>query len=173
MPRTLLDIAAGRTAWALERSIERTERLGLFDLGAIDDLLRRCGGHAGRNRLREGIALYRQPGFFRSAHERRLREVLKRAGVTLPTFNYFVEGQEVDAYWESARFAVEVDAYSTHSSRTAFERDHERDERLRLAGIEIARFTDRQIASDPDWVGNQVRERLRRRQMEFGEPIQG
>ena len=168
VPRTLLDIAAERTARALERSLERTEHLGLLELAAIDELLRRCGGHAGRDRLRDGIALYRQPGFFRSGYERRLRMIIERAQVTMPSFNFFVEGQELDAYWESARFAVEVDAYSTHGSQAAFERDHARDERLRLAGIEIARFTTRQIESDPDFVGIQIRERLSRRRMDIG-----
>jgi very-short-patch-repair endonuclease len=166
--RTLLDLAGERTARALERNVERAEHLDFLDLTAIDDLLSRCGGHRGRHQLADAVALYRRPGFFRSAYERKLREIIRRSGLSIPAFNLFVEGYELDAYWDTARFAVEVDAYSTHGSPAAFERDHARDERLRLAGIEIARFTTRQIDSEPNWVGKQLKARFLRRRLEIG-----
>jgi|GEM_PF-6378713 len=46
LPRTLLDFAATTSTTRLERAIERAEERGLFDLCAVDALLRRAGAIA-------------------------------------------------------------------------------------------------------------------------------
>lgn len=63
--------------------------------------------------------------------------------------NAFVAGFEIDAYWESERFGVELDTYEFHGGRVAFERDRVRDEELKLAGIEIVRITGRRLDHEP------------------------
>ena len=45
---------------------------------------------------------------------------------------------------------VEVDAYGTHSSPDAFERDRAREADLRALGLRLRRFTARQIWHAPE-----------------------
>jgi hypothetical protein len=47
---------------------------------------------------------------------------------------------------------VELQGYAYHSDREAFERDHVRFARLRLAGCEVLALTWRQVAREPAWV---------------------
>lgn len=65
LPRTLLDLAATvRFEW-LEKMVEHSEDLELFDLRAVEDLLDRTVGHPGHGRLHKAIALYRPSSFTR------------------------------------------------------------------------------------------------------------
>jgi very-short-patch-repair endonuclease len=57
---------------------------------------------------------------------------------------------------------VEVDGFETHGTPTAFERDRDRDVRLRLADWQPARFTWRQVEHGADGVGRRVDGLLRR-----------
>lgn len=49
--RTFLDMAVDLTRKRLEGLLEKSERRGLLDIGAIDELLARSGRHPGRRRL--------------------------------------------------------------------------------------------------------------------------
>jgi hypothetical protein len=141
LPRTLLDVAATvRFDW-LEKLVERSEGLGLFDLRAVEDLLARTVGHHGHKRLRRAIALYKPTSFTRSGLEKRFLELVIAAGLPQPHTNYVEHGFELDCYWPEYRFAVELDVFETHGTRAAFERDRERQEDLLLAGIAMTRVT--------------------------------
>jgi len=166
LPRTLLDIAAAVPPHRLERAIERSEQLELLDLKAIDSLLARTAGHSGHGRLRRALAAYREPAFTRSDLERRFLALVRKAGLPRPAVNTFVEGFELDAYWERERFAVELDGYEFHRGHAAFERDRLRQEELKLAGIEMIRLTDRRISGDPDTVVERLATLLERRRAE-------
>jgi hypothetical protein len=109
LPRTLLDLAAMLPADRLRRVIERSEELRLFDLGPVDSLLARAGGHPGVGRLRRALALYRPPPFSRSGLERRFLELVQKAGLPTPSTGFNEVGYELDAYWQAERFAVELD----------------------------------------------------------------
>jgi hypothetical protein len=149
LPRTLLDLAAAvRFDW-LERMVERSEELELFDLWAMEDLLKRTVGHPGHGRLRKAIALYRPMSFTRSGLERRFLELCLEAGLPQPRMNYVEEGFELDAYWPEYRFAVELDVFETHGTRAAFERDRKRQEDLLLAGIQMTRVTGPRLQQEP------------------------
>jgi very-short-patch-repair endonuclease len=80
--------------------------------------------------------------FTRSGFERRFFEAVLAAGLPRPATNFVEAGFELDVYWPERRFAVELDTYATHGTNAAFERDHLRDEDLKLAGIELTRVTD-------------------------------
>ena len=91
LPRTLLDLAATvRLAW-LEKMVERSEDLGLFDLHAVEELLARTTGHHGHARLRKAIALYQPSSFTRSGLEKRFHEL---SG--LPRPHYVERGFELN-----------------------------------------------------------------------------
>ena len=66
----------------------------------------------------------------------------------LPVMNAIVEGYEVDAHWRGTVVIAELDSWSFHRTRGAFERDHERDLYLKLAGYEVLRLTWRQLTRE-------------------------
>jgi hypothetical protein len=156
VPRTLLDLAAILTAERLDRALERSEELGLFDLRPMDALIASAGGHPGVGRLRRALALYRPPPFNRSGLERRFLELAHRAGLPRPSTGFNVAGYELDVYWEPERFAVELDVYETHGSRAAFESDRLRQENLKLQGVEMIRVTGRRLDREPGEVIERV-----------------
>ena len=163
VPRVLLDLAAVIRFDRLRRALERAEELGLFDLREVERLLARSGGHHGAEPLRRAAALYRSPAVVRSELERRFLALVLDAGLPRPATNFVVEGFELDAYWPAERFAVELDAFETHGSREAFERDRLRQEDLKLAGIEMTRVTDARLRREPKSVLERVSRLLEQR----------
>jgi hypothetical protein len=152
LPRTLLDCAAESRFSQLQRMLERSEELKLFDLGPVENLLQRSGRHRGRNRLRRAIALYQPVPFTRSQFERRFLSAVKRTGLPRPATNFVEAGFELDVYWPEDRFAVELDTYGTHGTKGAFESDRLRQEDLKLAGIEMTWVTDVRFYREPEAV---------------------
>jgi hypothetical protein len=168
LARTLLDLAAELPSDRLDRVLERAEELRIFDLGAVEELMARVTHHPGAGRLRRAIAAYRpSPDFTRSSLERRFLALVKAAGLPPPSMGFNYAGFELDAYWPDERFAVELDAYETHGTRVAFERDHARDEELKLAGIEVHRITGPRLEQEPKRTIERVRTLLTRRRREL------
>jgi hypothetical protein len=161
LPRTLLDLAGTVSHDWLEKMVERSEELGLFDLRPVEDLLARTAGHHGHARLRKAIALYRPTSFTRSGLEKRFLELCLEAGLPQPRMNYVEHGFELDCYWPEQRFAVELDLFETHGTRAAFERDRKRQEDLLLAGIDMTRVTGVRLEREPDAVIERVARLLR------------
>lgn len=165
--RTLLDVAAvePRTLrWALDRA----ERQGQLDLIELDALIARSRGFRGVARLRDTLEGYRIPAFTRSGLERRFLELVREAGLPLPSMNSFVVGFELDAYWPRERFAVELDTYDYHGTSTAFEADRLRQEDLKLVGIELTRITGRRLTREPGAVMSRLRRLLAQRRRQLG-----
>jgi Transcriptional regulator, AbiEi antitoxin len=159
LARTLLDLAATLPRRRLDRVLERSEELKLFDLAAIDELLARVTRHPGTAALRDALRLYRPKlAVTRSGVEDRFLVLVEAAGLPTPAMNRNVNGLELDAYWEEERFAVELDVFETHGTRAAFARDRLRQEDLLLAGIEMDRITDDRLEREP----RQVMKRLSR-----------
>jgi predicted transcriptional regulator of viral defense system len=161
LPMTMLGLAP-RARW-LGSMLGRAERQYDFDLRAFDDLIERSDGAHGVAALRKAVEEFRRPAFSRSGLERRFLALVAEARLPLPILNFAVEGLEVDAYWPALRFGVELDGYEYHRGQRSFESDRERDEDLRLAGIETLRITDRRIANDPRGVQDRLRLHLERR----------
>jgi very-short-patch-repair endonuclease len=95
-------------------------------------------------------------------------DLVKKAGLPRPAMNTFIAGHEIDAYWETERFAVEVDGWDAHRSRQAFESDPVRLEDLKLAGIDSIRLTARRIEREPRLVGKRLATLLSQRRRELG-----
>jgi hypothetical protein len=162
--RALLDLAATLTDARVESLLERCEELALFDLGQIDATLARTEGHHGSGSLRRNLAIYRpDPVFTRSRMERRFLALVLESGLPRPATNSNVSGLELDAYWETERFAVELDVYETHGTRAAFERDRLREEELLLVGIESIRITGPRLKHEPQQVMERLAQHLARR----------
>jgi very-short-patch-repair endonuclease len=92
------------------------------------------------------------PGITREEAERRLKHLLKRAQLRPTATNTTIRGHEVDAFFQDPKLIVEVDGYSTHGTRLAFENDRRRDAELTGAGYRVMRVTWRQIEEEPEAV---------------------
>ncbi|HET9198284.1 MAG TPA: hypothetical protein VFN92_08540 [Solirubrobacterales bacterium] len=168
VPRTLLDLAIRARPDQIDRLLERAEELGLFDLHAVEDVLDRAGGHRGRGRLRRALALYEpDPSFTRSRFEKEFRRLVIATRLPAPSMNFNYGGYELDAYWPDLRFAVELDLYETHGTRAAFERDHVRQEELKLIGVEMIRVTKPRLDREPEAVMRNLATLLDRRRTEL------
>jgi len=169
VPRTLLDLAIRARRDQIEGYLERAEDRDLLDVRAVENLLGRAGGHRGRGRLAQALAIYRpDPAFTRSKFERRFRRLVIAAGLPAPSMNFNVAEFEIDAYWPALRFAVELDLFETHGSRAAFERDRRRQEELKLLGIEMIRITKPRLDREPKAVMRNLGALLERRRSELG-----
>jgi very-short-patch-repair endonuclease len=164
----LLDLSIRAKPAQIERLLERAEEIELFDLHAVEDILDRAGGHRGRGRLRRALALYQpDPSFTRSRFEKSFRRHVIAAGLLAPSMNFNYAGYELDAYWPDLRFAVELDLFETHATRAAFERDHLRQEELKLLGVEMIRVTRPRLQREPDAVIRNLATFLERRRAEL------
>jgi hypothetical protein len=163
VPRTLLDYASTAKQYRLEAAIDRADRLDLLDPAAIDRITDEVRGHRGRRRLQGAIEIYRETGFTRSGGEKRMLSALADAGIPRPAVNLFIEGYELDFYWERERFAVELDSWEHHRSRRSFEADRKRQEELAMAGIEIIRITGTRLKHEPHQVAIRIAGHLDRR----------
>jgi very-short-patch-repair endonuclease len=68
---------------------------------------------------------------------------------------------EVDALWPREQPIVELDGFSFHRHRAAFERDRARDARLQAGGYRVVRLTYRRLADEPSSVAAEIRRLLR------------
>jgi Transcriptional regulator, AbiEi antitoxin len=161
--RTVLDLAWKLRADQLRRVLARAEELGLLDLAELAAVIERNRGHHGAKRLRYALAIYRPPAYTRSEFERRFVARLVDAGLPRPATGWNEVGYELDLCWPDLRFGVELDAYETHGTRDAFERDHDRDLALALAGIETIRVSERQFRRAPNEIVARVATLLDRR----------
>lgn len=161
--RTLLDYASEAKPFRLERAMDRADRLDLLDLAAIDRIADEVRGHRGRARLLRAMTIYREEGFTRSGGEKRMLAALADAGVRRPLVNNFIEGYELDFFWEKERLVVELDSWEHHRGRRSFEEDRERQEKLSMAGIEMIRISGTRLKREPHKVAMRVAAHLERR----------
>jgi very-short-patch-repair endonuclease len=161
--RTLLDLSPLLRPRAMEDVIAQANRLGLFDLLAVRRCLaehpRQHGAPALRRLLDdlEGVGA----ADLRSTLEVKLLQLCDDHGLPRPAANTYVAGFLVDFHWPGTTLIVETDGYAYHSTRTAFERDRERDQALTLAGYTVVRFTYNQVTRTPEAVAHRIRRLMR------------
>lgn len=150
LARTLLDLAAVLPARDLTRTLEEAEVQRLVTRRQLTALLDRSRGRAGAAPLRLALSRYDTPALTRSEAERQMLELIRAARLPPPRTNTHVNGHEVDLLWPEHRLIVEIDGFTFHSTRTAFERDRTRDQQLQAAGYRVLRITWRQIQKEPE-----------------------
>lgn len=153
--RTLLDISAVVRSDQLERAIEEAERRSFFDLRSLEPIM--VPGRRGVRALRAALRDHHDLGFTRSQPERRFARLCRDAGLPPPAMNLWVDDQEVDAVWEDAKVAVQLDSREFHRTRAAFEGDRKRDAALEHAGYRVLRVTDSRLEAEPAEVVRTVR----------------
>jgi very-short-patch-repair endonuclease len=142
--RTLLDLAAVLTPRQLGYAVDRAERLQVFDLAAVEDVLDRARGKRGAKALRKAVANWR-PADVRSELEALFQGLIRDATLTTPDFNVLVDGErythEVDAFWPSHGLIVQLDGFAYHRTRRDRDKDATSDADLELAGYRVLRLT--------------------------------
>jgi very-short-patch-repair endonuclease len=147
--RTLLDLACEATSPELDIAASEAYAKRLVRQRDLAFLTANHRRHRGARRLRALIS--DPPALTRSDAERRLLDLVRRAGLPEPEgVNVPVAPYVVDFLWREQRLVVEVDGFAFHSSRAAFERDRRRDADLTARGFRVIRVTWRQIIREPE-----------------------
>jgi very-short-patch-repair endonuclease len=162
--RTLIDCAA--TDLPLDRLLNEARALKLVKDSDIYAAMGRCPQRKGVAALRRLLEIEKETGYTRSKAERRLKAIVKAAGIEWPVFNIPLEGIHPDAYWPRLKVVVEVDGYGAHGHWAAFQRDRARDNRLVAAGYVVLRFTWHQLTREPVRVVAEIVRTLVRRELE-------
>ena len=158
--RVLLDLAPSMFISSLTHAVELIERKRLHTGPSIPELVERYPRRAGTPKLRAVCAT--PMAMTRSELEARFLAAVLDWEIPRPQMNLNVLGYEADCVWPKQRVIVELDAFETHGSTFAFERDRERDRRLQAAGWVVIRVTAAQLASQPDAVRRDLTRLLNR-----------
>ena len=156
--RTLLDLAGMLTPTRLERAVEQTLALRLFDLRAVEAVLAASPRRPGATALARIVAeIHHEPSLTRRELEALMLDLCDAHGIERPEVNVLVDGLEVDFLWRAQRLIVETDGREYHETPVAFHRDRERDERLTVLGYRVVRFTYRRLVHQPAAVAATLR----------------
>jgi very-short-patch-repair endonuclease/predicted transcriptional regulator of viral defense system len=147
--RTLLDVATLLPPRELARAVEQAEILRLASPTSLAEIVERARGHHGAAPLTKALRRRHEPKLTRSEAERRMLDLIRAAKLPTPRTNVRIHGHEVDLVWPDQRLVVEIDGFTFHSSREAFERDRRRDAQLQAHGYRVMRVTWRQIIDEP------------------------
>lgn len=156
--RTLVDLADVLRPEQLRSALVRAEEQRSADVREIERALVRLRGRPSRGHAALRAALdelrARGGGRTRSDLEELFLTLVARAGLPRPRTNVWFPsatggGVEVDALWRQERIAVELDSWTYHRGRDAFERDRRKANGLLLAGWTVLRFTDADLTRRP------------------------
>jgi len=143
--RTLFDIAHHLRPHDVEKAVRDMEYRRLSGGPSLPELVERYRGRTGIRAIKRLLAKGWSASPTRSELELRFTSFIDANHLPRPERNALVElsGRriEVDFLWREARVVVELDGYTAHSSRHAFEDDRERDRLLQLAGFQVIRVT--------------------------------
>lgn len=165
--RTLLDVAAMESPRTLRHAVTQAEVERVFDLAALQELLKRSRGRRGVARLRLAIAHHdpREQDARREL-EKRFLALCQKFGLPAPEVNghLLIDGISLmpDFMWRDAALIVEADSRRVHGTVTAFEKDRLRDQRLAVAGWTVIRCTWAQVRDEPERLSRTLRSLLSR-----------
>jgi len=159
VPRTIVDIA-GRLgfndlAWSCHQAGVRF-RVSASPVLAV---LRRRPNVPGAANLRE---IYEGQGITLSDLERAFLALLRTNGLPRPLTNKVADRRYVDCRWPEHRLTVELDSYTFHHSRHAWEQDRRREREARARGDEFRRYTYGDLTEDRDLVLREIQPLLGR-----------
>jgi hypothetical protein len=137
--RTLVDLAAVLDADDLARACHEAGVRHSTTPAQVEAVLRRRPASPGAGKLRRVIS--GDVKVTLSRLERRFLERLRDAGLPLPETNRPAGGRRVDCRWPGYALAVELDSYTYHRSRHAWEQDRRREREARARGDDFRRYT--------------------------------
>lgn len=162
--RTLLDCASLLPTVVVAKATESAIRKRLTSTEQISAHLAAKGGRGvrGTRKLRWVLAERIAETATGSASESELLYQIRREGLPEPVLQYEVissEGERflLDLYWPDRSKAVEVDGLDAHDSADALDSDLKRQNTLMDMGIDLRRFSAREIRRNPERVVGQIR----------------
>ncbi len=153
--RTLVDLAASLSLDALARACHEAEVLHGTSPADIEAALDRRPRTKGAGNLRKII--HGDAHVTLSKLESRFLTLLKAAGLALPVTNRPAGTRRVDCRWPAQRLTVELDSYTYHRSRHAWEQDRQREREARARGDDFRRFTYGDVFERPHTVIAELR----------------
>ena len=148
--RTLLDLAGRLDRRSLERALDEALVVRkIVSRPQVLDVLGRAGGHAGASVLGALMTRRGNSSVTHSQAERRCLELIREAGLPEPRTQVRIAGYTVDFVWPDHRVVFEIDGYSFHTSRFAFDRDRRKDAALKAAGYDPNRLSRDQVMFEP------------------------
>lgn len=153
VPDLLVDLAGSATPRHLEAMVSGASQKGHLNEEVVSRLLDQGRGRKGIAELRNQLR-YWDPKMRKalSVLETKFIAVCRKHGIAVPDTNEWVCGLLVDFVWFDRKVVVEVDGFTFHGDRAAFERDHDRAAVLMRGGYLRLAFTWRQIVEDPEGV---------------------
>jgi hypothetical protein len=112
----------------------------------VDALLKARPNAPGSRNLRR--VMHGEARVTLSKLEERFLEVLNENGLPLPVTNRPAGGRRVDCRWPEYQLTVELDSYTYHASRHAWEQDHERRREAFRRGDEFRRYSYDDVFGD-------------------------
>ena len=161
--RTVIDFAAVSNREEAERAIAEAFALKQLTEPQLRAAVDRAPLRAGVARVRSILDQEGGPSRTRSGGEQAMLKLLRSAHLPRLRTDVAIAGFTADFVWPEQRVIVELDGYSFHGHRAAFERDHRRDIVHRDAGYEVLRFTWRQLEEAPVYVATVIARALDRR----------
>jgi len=147
VPRTLVDLAAVLPADALGRACHEAGIRHRTSPAEVEEVLSRRPTSPGAAKLR--AILRGEEHIVLSRLEARFIELLRDAGLPLPETNRPAGGRRVDCRWPAERLTVELDSYTYHSSRHAWEADRQRERAAYARGDAFRRYTHNDVFIHP------------------------
>jgi hypothetical protein len=164
----LVDLAASQPRRVVEKALDRTETLRIFDLPELEEAIEIAGSQGGE-KLKRILSEYEiGSGETESVREDDFLELCERFDVPRPRCNFWMEiaGRWVrhDFWWPRERVSVEVDGYGTHGTRQGFRSDRKRDRNLILnTDISLLRFDASEVRQAQAEVARDVLAMLQKR----------
>jgi very-short-patch-repair endonuclease len=165
--RTLLDCCSVLPALIVAKALESAIRKRLTTEERIYATLVEKGGRGvkGSKKLRWILAERISDTTTASGSESELLYHMRMALLPLPILEqefFSADGQRMvpDFYWPNRHKAVEVDGLDAHDSADKLDRDLKRQNALMDLGIELRRFSAREVRRNPQGVVGQIRQFL-------------
>lgn len=163
--RTIVDLSRVSSAEQIEIALDNARHRGLTDATRVRQDLDRLQRPNGTKRIEAVLDLKLEDDAPpESPLESRAAIALREGGLPAPTPQFVVHDGtgfvgRVDFAWPDQMVILEVDGFSIHGNRAAWERDHIRQNRLVAAGWRVLRTTHEQL-SEPEAVVTELRRSL-------------
>jgi hypothetical protein len=147
VPRTLIDLAAVLDPLALARAVHEARVNHGTKPEQVMRVLARRPNSPGAAKLKR--VLLGDTRLTLSDLEDAFLALLRQHGLPLPITNRVASGRYVDCRWPEHRLTVELDSYTYHSTRHAWERDRRREREAYARGDEFRRYTRDDVYETP------------------------
>lgn len=162
--RTLLDCASMLSRLLLMKALESALRMGLTTVDQLVEELRTSGGRGvrGTRSLRWALGQRISDTSTDSGSETELLFHMRDGGLPEPRLQHELwsrTGRKMrpDFYWPGLKKAVEVDGLDAHDSAEKLQSDLRRQNEMLELGIDLRRFTAREVRRNSDEVVAEIR----------------